>query len=81
MAAAGIHALAEMHILVPDQVAVIGINNSQYAEICVPPLTSLDNMLYDLSLTAARNLIALLKEQRVNKKMMLYSQIVERQST
>ena len=81
LAAAGIHALTEMHISVPQQVAVIGINNSQYAKICVPTLTSLDNMLYDLSLTAARNLIALLKEQRVNKKMMLYSQIVERQST
>lgn len=81
LAAAGIRALIEMHLAVPDQVAVIGINNSQYAEICVPTLTSLDNMLYDLSLTAARNLIALLKNQRVNKKMMIYSEIVERQST
>ena len=81
LAAAGIRALVEMHLAVPDQVAVIGINNSQYAEICVPTLTSLDNMLYDLSLTAARNLIALLKDQRVNKKMMICSEIVERQST
>ena len=61
--------------------AVIGINNSRYAEICNPPLTSLDNMLYDLSLTAARNMIALLQGGHINKKMMICSEVVERKTT
>lgn len=81
LAVVGIRALTDMKLSVPDDVAVVGINNSQYAEISVPALTSLDNMLYDLSLTAARTLIALLQGQRINKKIMIYSEIVERQST
>ena len=79
--AAGVHALSDLKVRVPDDVGVIGINNSQYAELCVPALTSLDNMLHDLSLTAARNIRALLDGERINKKMMICSRIVERQST
>ena len=81
MAVIGLSALAEMRIAVPGRVAVIGINNSLYAKISIPPLTSVDTMLYDLSLTAVRNLLSLLQGQRVNKKMMIYSEIVERKST
>lgn len=81
LAMIGLRVLAEMDISVPSQVSIIGINNSKYAEISTPTLTSLDNMLYDLSLTIARNIIELLKGQRINKRMMIYSQIVERQST
>ena len=81
MALTGIRALSELHKSVPDDVAVIGINNSKYAEISTPPLTSLDNMLYDLSLTAARNVMALLQGERINKKMMIYSEVVERKTT
>lgn len=81
LAVVGLRALIEMGIDVPAGVGIIGINNSQYTELCTPTLTSLDNMLYDLSLTAARNLIEVLNGQRINKRMMIYSEIVERQST
>ena len=80
MALTGIRALSEMQVSVPDAVAVIGINNSKYAEISNPPLTSLDNMLYDLSLTTVRNLMALLQGERINKKMMICSEVVERRT-
>lgn len=81
LAVIGLSALAEMGIAVPERVAVIGINNSQYAKISIPSLTSLDTMLYDLSLTAARHLLSLLQGKHVNKRMMIYSEIVERKST
>lgn len=81
MALTGIRALSELHKSVPDDVAVIGINNSKHAEISTPPLTSLDNMLYDLSLTAARSVMALLQGEHINKKMMIYSEVVERKTT
>lgn len=81
MALAGLRALSELQIRVPEDVAVVGINNSKYAEISNPPLTSLDNMLYDLSLTAVRNLTALLQGEHVNKKMIICSEIVERKTT
>lgn len=81
IALAGLHALYEMGINVPGQVAVVGMNNSRYAQISNPALTSIDNMLYDTSLIAVRNLLDVLKGERVNHKMSIGSEVVERSST
>ena len=81
IALAGLHALYEMGINVPGQVAVVGMNNSRYAQISNPALTSIDNMLYDTSLIAVRNLLEVLKGERVNHKMSIGSEVVERSST
>ncbi len=81
LALIGIRALTDLRLQIPEQVSVIGINNSVFAENSIPTLTSLDNMLYDLSLTAARNIQAIQQGQRVNKKMMIFSKIIEREST
>ena len=81
LAVIGIRALTEMGFRIPEDVAIIGINNSSYAEICTPTLTSLDNMLYDLSLTMAKNVFSVLQEEHISHKIMIYSQIEERQST
>ena len=81
IALAGLHALYELGINVPGQVAVVGMNNSRYAQISNPALTSIDNMLYDTSLIAVRNLLEVLKGERVNHKMSIGSEVVERSST
>jgi LacI family transcriptional regulator len=81
LAAGGIRALHNMKIDIPEQIAVIGVDNSIYGEICFPSLTSLDNKLLDLSVTAARNLIDVLQNKHVTKNMMIISSIVEREST
>jgi LacI family transcriptional regulator len=80
LATGGIRALHDMKIDVPKQIAVIGVDNSIYGEICYPSLTSLDNKLLDLSVTAARNLMDVLQNKRVTKNMMIISSIVERES-
>lgn len=81
LAVIGIRALKEMGIRIPEDVAVIGINNSIYTEMCTPTLTSLDTMLYDLSMTVAKDIFSVLQGDHINKKVMIYSEIVERQST
>ena len=81
IALAGLHALYELGIKVPDQVAVLGMNNSRYAGISNPTLTSIDNMLYDTSLIAVRNLLDVLNGERVNHRMSIGSELVERSST
>ncbi len=81
IAASALRALRDMQIAVPDRVGVIGINNSTVAEFCNPSLTSLDNMLVDISVAAARNLADVIQGKRVVKKMMIYSKLVEREST
>lgn len=81
LAMVGLRTLADLGRRVPEDISVIGINNSDYAKLSIPTLTSLDNMLYDVSMTAARNILALLSGQRVSKKMLICTEIVERQST
>lgn len=81
LAAGGIRALSDLRLTIPDQISVVGINNSRYAQNSIPLMTSLDNMLYDLSLIAVRNLMHILQGERVNKKMTLGTEIVEREST
>ena len=81
IAIAGLHALYELGIQVPTQVSVVGMNNSRYAQISNPALTSIDNMLYDTSLIAVRNLLEVLKGERVNRRMSIGTNIVERSST
>lgn len=81
VAAGGIRALHDMHVTIPDQVAVIGVNNEVYGEISSPRLSSLDNQLKELSITAARTLMDALAGRSVSHKVMLFSEIVEREST
>ena len=81
IALAGLHALVDLKVSIPNQVAIIGLNNSRYAEISNPSLTSIDNMLYDTSLIAVRNLLEVLKGGRVNHHITIRTVIVERNTT
>lgn len=81
LATSGVRALVDMNVRIPQQVSVIGIDNSIYAEICNPKLTSLDNKLLDLSITSARILIDALKKRPISKKILIFSSIAERETT
>lgn len=81
IAVGGIRALHDLGLEVPKQVAVIGVDNSIYGEICMPRLTSLNNKLKELSDTAAHVLITALEGGVYSQRMMLFSDIVERETT
>ena len=68
-------------IAVPGQVAVMGVDNSKYCDICYPKLTSLNNRLVEMSLEAARILLDSLEGRENPDRIMLFSRIVEREST
>lgn len=80
-AVSAIRALADRKIRVPEQVAVIGVDNSKYCDICYPKLTSLNNRLVEMSLEAARILFDSLEGRENPDKIMLFSRIMEREST
>lgn len=80
-AVGGLNALCDMGIAVPKQVAVIGVNNEICGEISRPRLTSLDNQRKELSVTVARTLMDALEGKRVSHKIMLFTEITEREST
>lgn len=81
IACGALRALREQGIKVPSRVGIIGIDNSIYADICTPRLTSLDNMLLDSGITIAHKLVDCLKGRSTNQKTMLFTNIVEREST
>ncbi len=81
IAVGGIRAAYDMGIRVPDQLSLIGIDNSIYGEICTPKLTTLDNKLQEMSQSAADILCEGLEGEATSKKVALFSRIIEREST
>ena len=43
LAVGGVHFLSDVHVHIPDQIAVIGFNNSTSTLECYPAITSIDN--------------------------------------
>lgn len=81
VAVGGVRAAFDRGYPVPDRLGLIGIDNSIYGEICMPKLTTLDNRLQALSESAATILRDGLEGKVQSKKMMMFSEIIEREST
>lgn len=73
--------LKEKEIPVPDQIAVMGVDNTLYGRLCTPSLSTLDNKLVELSRNAAHVLLDVLSGRETSKKMMLFTDIILREST
>lgn len=80
-AAGGLQALLDLGITVPEQVALVGVDNSTYAMLCRPQLTSLNNQIDELSKTCADMLAELVCKHEPMKKCLIHSEIVERSTT
>lgn len=76
-----VRALMDAGYSVPDQIAVIGVDNTRYCEMCNPKLTALDNMMLEMSMESARILLGSLQGETLPDKIMLLSKIVERETT
>ena len=81
LAIGGIHEMESQGIAVPEQIAVMGVDNTIYGEICRPQLSTLDNKLVEVSRNASGILLNALEKKEVSKRMMLYTDIIEREST
>lgn len=81
LAVGGLQALEEAGVNVPGQVAVMGVDNTIYGKICRPKLSTLDNKLVETSKNASRVLLQVLNKEEVSHKIMLFTEIIEREST
>ncbi|MDD4849821.1 MAG: LacI family DNA-binding transcriptional regulator [Gemmiger sp.] len=81
IAAGGVRALTDSGKAVPGDVAVIGVDNCLYGELCNPRLTSLDNNLLQSSATGAMLLIDRLENRDAPHQVLLPYSIVERETT
>lgn len=68
-------------IKIPDEMAVIGIDNTIYGELSCPQFTSLDNKMTEMASEAARILVDAVEGRQNPRKIMLFSDIIEREST
>ncbi len=82
LALACVHTLQAAGIVIPDDVAVAGFDDSEAATFCLPPLTSVRPPSREMGREAARMLIDLMEGKRENgTRVTLPHSIVERGST
>lgn len=81
LANAGMRALQDSGIRIPEQVAVIGIDNSIYSQLSSPRMTVLNNKMPELSITCSNVLLQILDGKEVSNRLMVLSEIIEREST
>lgn len=81
LAIGGLQEMERQGIAVPEQIAVMGVDNTIYGEICKPQLSTLDNKLVEVSRNASGILLNALEKKVVSKRMMVCTEIIEREST
>lgn len=65
---------------VPEDVSVIGEDNSELCTVCRPKLSSLDNMLQQVTLLCTQILMAVLRGEPRENHILLNMEIVQRES-
>lgn len=65
MAVGGIKACASLGLKVPEEISIIGFNNSIHTETSTPTITSIDNRSHDTGEQCAKALYAMLNEENV----------------
>lgn len=79
-AVGGIHALRRLGRRVPEDMSLIGFDNSIYAQISVPGLTSIDDQLEVMGIKCAQTLCDVLEGNAMVSQMILIPELVERES-
>ncbi|WP_308415465.1 LacI family DNA-binding transcriptional regulator [Sporanaerobium hydrogeniformans] len=80
MAICSMHSLIARGYSIPKDIPVIGFNNSMLCECSIPTLTSVDNMVESLCITAVNLLTDIFQGKNVTHKITLSAQLIERDS-
>ena len=80
-ATGALRALVDMGVKVPDRIAVTGLDNSLYCELCYPKLSSVDVKPRDMCIAAARTILELLSGAESIRNLVIPPALVEREST
>ena len=82
MSAVGVmKACARLKLKVPEDISIVGYNNSFLAEAATPALTSIDNHSREIALAAVDRLYDVLQGKIINKKQKFIPKLVFREST
>lgn len=81
LAVGAIKFLAEKGIKIPEEVSVIGCNDSVLAITCCPELSSIDNKCEVLCVNTVNTLMRILNHQDASNKTMVMSEYIKRNTT
>jgi len=83
MALGALKGLYDLGVRVPHDIAVVGFDNMQYDDFCVPPLTSVHSPVLEMADAAVRMLLARITGQPDpgDSQQVLATRLVVRQST
>ena len=81
LANAGERALLDIGVRIPEQISLIGVDNSIYTKLSNPRLTTLDNKMRELSMACASSLVQILEGGIAAHRTMLLSDIIEAETT
>lgn len=68
-------------VAIPEELSIVGIDNSELTGYCEVPLTSVNNPVSSLARNAAESMLALLNGKRLLESIELKSELVVRNST
>lgn len=71
----------ETKLTIPDDLSIIGYNNSLLATCCEPELTSIDNHVETLSISTVSNLMRVLNGENVPNKITISNDLIIRNTT
>lgn len=77
----GLNAIYNKNKIESRPIAIIGFNNSSYAQMSIPTLTSIDNKLTAMGVKAAQTLREMMQQKNVVSQALLVSELVVREST
>ena len=80
-AVAALKLAQEYGVAIPDQVQIIGYNNSILSQCTMPELTTIDNHCADMAKGAASILIQVLEGQQTSQETMVPCRLVQRGTT
>lgn len=81
LALAAVKYAHSVNLSVPDELSVIGYNNSLLAKCCHPELTTVDNQLETLCKTLINTLINVLNGEHAPQKSIFYGELIQRGTT
>lgn len=81
MAVGALSAAYKMGIKVPDDLSVIGFDNTMMAEMAIPPLTTVAQPLFNIGKTASEMLFTMIQtDQKTTESRIMPHKIIERKS-
>ncbi len=80
-AVSAMKAFAEVGVKVPEDVSIVGFDNTSYCEVSTPPLTSINNGFKNLAMIAAERLVDKIEQKNTSRFITIVSgELISRES-